>query len=64
MGEKRRNDLPQGLQIAAKPLVNAFTGGISFYVYIVSIYLARTSRKSHELPRKKSMLQYHLKQKH
>lgn len=54
---KKRNGFTHKLQIAYKAywhleMVDAFTRRIKFYVYIVSIYSAVTSRKSHGLPRK------------
>lgn len=54
---KKKDDLTHRLQIAYKvgwhlQMVDAFTEGIKFYVYIVRVYSAGTSRKSHGLPRK------------
>lgn len=45
---EKEDDLPHRLQIAYKAywhsqMVDAFTGGIKFYVYIVSLYSAGTS---------------------
>lgn len=53
---KRRLMTPR-LQIAYKAywhlqMVTAFTGEIKFYVYIVNVYSAGTSKKSYGLPKK------------
>lgn len=55
---KKEDDLTHRLQIAYKvswhlQTADALTGGIKFYVYIVRVYSAGTSRKSHRLPRKR-----------
>lgn len=54
---EKGDDLTHRLQIVYQTywhlqMVDAFTGGIKFYVHIVSVYSAGTSRISHGLPRK------------
>lgn len=55
---KKDDDLTHRLQITYKvswhlQMADALTEGIKFYVYIVRVYSAGTSRKSHRLPSKR-----------